>query len=231
MKRLDKDNRDQDNPDQDNPDRGNNGGPDAGGPDARGLDADAQRVAGVRRTGWQLLGMTLASFAVAFALVPLYDVFCEVTGLNGKTGRIQAADPGMEPGHRGRPVRVEFIANVNHGTALEFGPLADSLVVETGRIREIRYHVSNPTGLTLVARAVPSVAPARAARYFNKVVCFCFTEQLLEPGQSRDMSARFVVDPELPGDIRVITLSYTFFADTGSRVSSRAAEVESGVSL
>ncbi len=167
-----------------------------------------------RRTGLRLVLLTLGMFGVAAALVPFYDVFCEITGLNGKTGRISEASlSAAEGGEQARRVRVEFVANVNQSLPLEFVPLDRTLEVATGEIRVIRYRVHNRSAHTLRARAVPSVAPSAAAQYFNKVECFCFTEQLLSPGESREMPARFVIDPALPAQVRVVTLAYTFFAD------------------
>lgn len=165
-----------------------------------------------RRLVTRLVLVVAGMFAFGFALVPLYDVFCDITGLNGKTGRIAASEVLASSVDHTRVVTVQFVANLNADLPFDFAPVTHKLHVNPGEVGEIVYQARNLSDHTIVARAVPSVAPARASRYFNKIECFCFTEQTLEPGTQYDMPARFVVDPDLPAEITTMTLSYTFFA-------------------
>jgi len=155
--------------------------------------------------------LTLVMFGFGYALVPLYDVFCDITGLNGKTGRlaVQAADDiGID---FSRTVTVEFIATVNSGLPWQFAPTQKRMEVHPGALNTTTYIATNVTQHPIVGQAVPSVAPGQAASYFNKTECFCFTNQTLNPKQTKQMPVRFIVDPHLPENISVITLSYTFF--------------------
>lgn len=155
--------------------------------------------------------VVLAMFGFGFALVPLYDVFCEVTGLNGKTGRIEMEEALSQMVDEDRLVTVEFLATVNSELPWEFKPAVRRLSVHPGEVTEVSYYARNRTAETVAGQAVPSLAPGLAARYFNKTECFCFTRQTLGPGEEKNMPLRFVVDPELPEDVRTVSLSYTFF--------------------
>jgi len=163
-----------------------------------------------RRTAGRLAVLTLAMFGFGFALVPLYDVFCEITGLNGKTGRVEAAALDGRA-DQSREVTVEFITSVNGALALEFAPEVRSMKVHPGGLYEATFIARNPGPAPLVGQAVPSVAPSAAASHFNKTECFCFSRQPFDAGESKRMPVRFVVDRDLPAAVRTITLSYTFF--------------------
>jgi cytochrome c oxidase assembly protein subunit 11 len=162
-----------------------------------------------RRTVTKAAIVALAMFGFGFALVPLYDVFCDITGLGGRTGRVEASAVGKVD--TSRKVTVEFTGNAASGLPWEFRPLIKRLEVHPGEVVEVKYYVRNTASEALVGQAVPSVAPGRAAADFNKVECFCFTQQRLEPGESREMPVRFVVSTTLLDDVRTITLSYAFF--------------------
>ena len=149
-------------------------------------------------------------FGFGFAMVPLYDVFCDITGLNGKTGNQAALVDSMQV-DTSRTVEVEFIASLNDNMPWEFKPVQHSVTVHPGEPTRIDYVAVNRTGKTIVGQAVPSVAPGRAAGYFQKTECFCFTEQKLEAGEEKQMPVIFVVDPDLPEDVSQLALSYTFF--------------------
>jgi len=159
----------------------------------------------------RLAVVVLAMFGFGFALVPLYDVFCEITGLNGKTGRIAAEEALARKVDEKRLVTVEFLASVNGELPWEFRPVVRKVSVHPGEVTEVSYFASNSTGKTVAGQAIPSVAPGLAAKYFNKTECFCFTRQTLGPNEGKEMPLRFVVDPELPEDIRTVSLSYTFY--------------------
>jgi cytochrome c oxidase assembly protein subunit 11 len=164
-----------------------------------------------KRVVTRLAVVVLAMFGFGFALVPLYDVFCEITGINGKTGRIAAEEALARQVDENRLVTVEFLASVNSDLPWEFRPLVRKIRVHPGEITEVKYFASNRTGDPVAGQAIPSLAPGLAAKYFNKTECFCFTRQTLGPNEGKEMPLRFVVDPDLPEDIRTVSLSYTFY--------------------
>lgn len=159
----------------------------------------------------KLVAMVAASFAFGFALVPLYDVICEVTGIGSRTRLTQAASVTESPAATDRRVTVEFTASVPGNGAWEFAPVVTSMVVEPGRLYEAHYIATNMTDRPTTGQAVPSIAPARASRWFQKTECFCFTPQKFGPDETRDLRVRFIVDRELPPGIDRLTLSYAFY--------------------
>lgn len=186
----------------------------------------SQRSNANRRVVTRLAVVVLAMFGFGFALVPLYDVFCQVTGLNGKTGRIELEEALGEKVDTDRMVTVEFLATVNSELPWEFQPVVKKVRVHPGAVTEVKYYARNLTDNSVTGQAVPSLAPGQAARYFNKTECFCFTQQTLGPREARDMPLRFVVDPDLPAEIRTVSLSYTFYqAGDGAVGTGRQAGV------
>jgi len=161
-----------------------------------------------RRLVGRLAGTALLMFGFGFALVPLYDVFCEITGLNGKVTNTGPVSLGPDTT---RTVRVQLIATNNEAMPWEFRAQSPVLEVHPGEDRLTAYHAHNPTGRWMLGQAVPSVSPAEAAQYLHKVNCFCFDQQPLQAQESREMPLMFVVDPALPAHITTITLSYTLF--------------------
>lgn len=167
---------------------------------------------------FHLIAIPVAMFGFGYLMVPIYDIFCDITGLNGKTGSIsQAEAEALETDHD-RRVRVEFISALNQNAQWEFYPEVKSMKVTPGKSYTTTYTATNRLDRNTVGQAVPSVAPAQAATYFNKTECFCFVQQSFEPHESRQMPLVFVVDPKLPDDINTLTLSYTFF-DVNSRIN------------
>jgi cytochrome c oxidase assembly protein subunit 11 len=186
----------------------------------------SQRSHANRRIVTRLAVVVLGMFGFGFALVPLYDVFCQVTGLNGKTGRIELEEALSETVDADRMVTVEFLSTVNSELPWEFRPVVKKVRVHPGAVTEVKYYARNLTDNSVTGQAVPSLAPGQAARYFNKTECFCFTQQTLGPRESRDMPLRFVVDPDLPAEIRTVSLSYTFYqAGNGAVGTNRQAGV------
>ena len=158
----------------------------------------------------KLLGVSLAAFAFTFSLVPLYRIACEkVFGIRLEQG------PGQQAANAAakvaRTVTVQFDGGVNSKLPWAFHPEQLTMQVVPGEVNEALYFARNDSQNAIVGSAVPSVAPARASGYFTKTGCFCFTAQTLQPGESRDMPVRFIVDQDLPADVKTITLSYTFF--------------------
>ena len=172
---------------------------------------NTQRSHANRRIVTRLAVVVVAMFGFGFALVPLYDVFCKVTGLNGKTGRIELEQALSEKVDEQRLVTVEFLATVNSDLPWEFRPDVKKVRVHPGAVNEVRYFARNLTDAEVTGQAVPSLAPGLAAKYFNKTECFCFTQQTLGPREAREMPIRFVVDPDLPADVKTVSLSYTFY--------------------
>jgi cytochrome c oxidase assembly protein subunit 11 len=154
--------------------------------------------------------MTLGSFAFGFALVPLYDVFCSITGIGSRTAlRTPAALLGTPDEQRS--VTVEFVANLPNSGSFEFRPSLAEMQVHPGRLYETTFFARNLTGRDTVAQAVPSIAPGRASAYFRKAECFCFVPQRFARDEGRDMTVRFSIDPKLPADVDRITLAYSFY--------------------
>lgn len=170
-----------------------------------------QRQAAARRTVRKALWACLGTFSFCFAMIPLYQIYCEITGANGKTGQIAAARAGAVD--TSRSVEVQFDGAVHSGLSWAFQPLQRSMKVHPGAIIEAKFVARNFGPVAVVGKAVPSVAPGEASLYFNKTECFCFTQQKLDPGQTMELPVRFVVDPAMPGSVHRLTLSYTFFAD------------------
>lgn len=164
--------------------------------------------------------VAVAMFGFGYLLVPLYDVICEVTGLNGKTGEISEAEVSekyqLDPN---RTVKVQFVANHNGTMPWDFGPSVATMEVHPGKVYSTNFVARNSTGRDMVAQAVPSVAPGLASRYFNKTECFCFDQQPLAAGEEKDMPLRFIVDPRLPKKVDTLTLAYTIFDVTDKAVN------------
>jgi cytochrome c oxidase assembly protein subunit 11 len=151
-------------------------------------------------------------FGFGFALVPLYDVFCEITGINGKTGRVEASTIDANAVDTSRMIEVRFLANISPGLPWSFEPLVKKMEVHPGKLYEAMYRVRSTTEGVTVGQAVPSVSPGLAAEHFNKTECFCFTQQALEGSEVREMPLQFIIDNAISENIEQITLSYTFFS-------------------
>lgn len=164
-----------------------------------------------RNLVWKVAGLGLAMFAFGFALVPLYDVICTVTGFGGKTASAAAAVVAEQP-DPSRTVRVELLASVPRGVPFTLEPEVSHLDVHPGEIYETHFRARNLTGSPRTAQAVPSVAPGAAARYFKKFECFCFTSQQFAANEELTLKLSFMVAPELPADVDTLSLSYTYFA-------------------
>ncbi len=174
-----------------------------------------------KHTGLLLL-LAAGMFGFSFALVPLYDVFCELTGLNGKTGGSASAqsssadERAYENGNEAinRTVTIQFLAQVGNGMPWEFRPMERQLSVQPGKSYTTHFYVRNRASQAVIGQAVPSVSPGEAALHLHKTECFCFTQQRLEAGQDMEMPVTFIVDRELPEEIQTFSLSYTLFRGT-----------------
>lgn len=166
--------------------------------------------------------IVLGMFAFGFALVPLYQLLCSVTGLNGSTtGRIKDTSVSQALIDTSRLITVEFDATNNANLPWEFYPLVKKVQVHPGEIKEVVYYAKNISDRTIIAQAIPGVTPWQATNHFNKTECFCFVRQKLEPGEAREMPLRFVVDTGLPTTFNTITLSYTFMDTDRSHFKTR----------
>jgi cytochrome c oxidase assembly protein subunit 11 len=159
-----------------------------------------------------LFGLVFGMVGLAFASVPLYDLFCKVTGFGGTTQRAEG------PAGRilDRTVKVRFNADVNGAMPWSFHPEVREVELRLGEQGMVAYRAENRADAPVTGTATFNVTPEKAGIYFNKIQCFCFTEQRLEPGQAVDMPVSFFVDPALAADrnlddVHTITLSYTFF--------------------
>lgn len=167
-----------------------------------------------RRLVIRLLAVVVGMFAFGFALVPIYDVMCQAFGINGKTA---GAYQGQQAVDESRQVRVQFLATNSADMVWEFHPKADELTVVAGASNEMLFVAHNPTDMPMTAQAIPSVAPSKAAAFFHKTECFCFTQQVLQPGERIEMPVRFIVDRDLPKDVKHLTLAYTLFDITARK--------------
>ena len=172
------------------------------------------------KTAKKLGLVAVAMFGFGYLMVPIYNILCEVTGINGKTGRITQSQVNANDVDVDRFVTVEFDTNVNPNLPWTFKAVEFKQQVRPGEIAEAVFVVENESNKIVVGQAVPSVAPEQASLFFNKTECFCFTNQELAPGEKKDMIVRYVVDSDLPEKITTMTLSYTFF-----KVSEKAIAV------
>lgn len=182
--------------------------------------------AGNSRVITRLVLLVVGMFGFGFALVPLYDVFCDVTGLNGKTSGRAAVIDSIQI-DESREIKVEFLTSLNENMPWEFRPLQESVKVHPGQPTKVDFVARNLTDRDMTGQAIPSVSPGLAAKYFQKTECFCFTEQLLKAGEEKIMPLLFVVDPSVSKDVHEISLSYTFFIKPGTEGADRGVKTSS----
>ncbi len=175
---------------------------------------------GHRRLVSRLLLIVAGSVLFTLALVPLYNVLCRVTGLNGRAyeeASFQVGGFNVATATRpnrvdySRVVTVEFTTTVMPGLPWEMRPLTRTLTVHPGDVQTVKYQVHNLSGRTISGQAIPGVTPGQAARYFHKIECFCFAHQSLGPYEEREMVVVFVIRPDLDTEVRELTLAYAFF--------------------
>lgn len=171
----------------------------------------AKRQAENRKLVTSLVLFAGGMLAFAFVVLPpLYEVFCEVTGLGGRTNTT-AAEVSEETTAPARDVRLEFVTTVNEYAPWEFTAELDAMDIQPGKLYEAMFFARNLTDRQKIAQAVPSVAPPQAAKHFKKLECFCFSQQEFAAREQKEMPVRFIIDSDLPEHIDTITLSYTFF--------------------
>jgi cytochrome c oxidase assembly protein subunit 11 len=165
-----------------------------------------------KRLAFAIGSLIIGMVALTYAFVPLYSIFCKLTGLGGtlKQTRVSADRKGS------RIIKVRFDANIDKNLPWEFKPLQQEVEVRTGENVLVFYSAKNNSDKAIIGTAVYNVTPHKAAIYFNKIECFCFEEQLLKPGQRMSMPVTFFIDPDIEEeanlkDVKTITLSYSFF--------------------
>lgn len=161
----------------------------------------------------KLVCIALGMFGFGYALVPLYDVFCDITGLNGKTESKAVIEAKYEV-DTNRELTLEFMTSLNESAPMVFRAKTKKMKVHPGQYYTVNFYAKNKTDKNMVARAIPSVSPGPVAEFLKKTECFCFSEQRFEPKQGKTMPVRFVIDPELPEKYKTMTLAYTFFDNT-----------------
>ncbi|MFS2156322.1 cytochrome c oxidase assembly protein [Pseudomonas sp. Pseusp122] len=171
----------------------------------------------LRRLVTRLLLLAVLMFAFGFALVPLYTVMCKAFGINGKTGDQYRSTQMIDDS---RKVRVQFLSTNAADMVWGFYPEAQELDVHPGAVNQMLFVAQNPTDKPMTAQAVPSISPGTAAVYFHKTECFCFTQQVLQPGERIEMPVRFIVDRALPDEVKHLTLAYTLFDITARQPPS-----------
>lgn len=205
----------------------------------QGKQAETRRLTG------KLLLVVVGMFGFGFLLIPLYNVMCDALGINGRFTELEGGAVDVaEQQRRGRAasarvdesreVRVQFLTQLNQNLNWEFRALDNAVTVHPGQVMEVHFYAKNLTGREVIGQAVPSIVPGRAFKYFTKMECFCFSKQVLKPGEEVEMPLRFVVRPDLPKDIKTISLAYTFFdtenragrVKTGSPEAARPAELK-----
>jgi cytochrome c oxidase assembly protein subunit 11 len=196
------------------------GAPDTGRPGRR------------RLTGLLAAGLVFGMVGLTFAASPLYRLFCQVTGYGGTTQRADAgADRVLD-----RLITIRFDANVDRSLGWHFAPAQRQVMLRVGETAEIAYQIRSAAQVATTGTAVFNVTPEQAGGYFNKIACFCFTEQTLSPGQTLDMPVVFFVDPAIADDpdldyIDTITLSYTFYPVANPKPVAAAGGIGQGERL
>ena len=177
------------------------------------------RALGLSRTVLWTTAFALAMFGFGFAMVPLYNVFCDLTGINGNTTSLKRKTDLEYVEDDGRAIKVQFLSAVNQEARWDFNPVEFEMEVHPGKVYTAQFIAKNLRNQAVVGQAIPSVMPSVAALHFHKTECFCFTQQAFKPNERREMPVSFVVDPNLPDDVETITLAYTFFDITPTTAS------------
>jgi cytochrome c oxidase assembly protein subunit 11 len=167
----------------------------------------------------RLLLFTAGAFGFGYALVPLYDVLCDVTGFGNERRLAQKSVIAAKPDEK-RDIVVEFLAELPSNGNWVFKPVLARMTVHPGQLYTADFIAKNLTGRDITAQAVPGIAPTKAAPFFHKTECFCFTPQSFKTNEERVLPVRFVIDPAIPAYVDRLTLAYTFYDDT-TRVVTR----------
>ncbi len=182
----------------------------------------------VRKLGF----VTILMFGFGYAMVPLYNVMCNAFGINGRFTAIADGTykaPTSTAGNvvdANRTVTVEFMTTLNNNLDWDFYPETHVMQVHPGQTMSAKFYAKNKTGRAIVAQAIPSIVPSQAVKYFSKIECFCFSQQVFAAGEAKDMPLVFFVDSALPKDVKTISLSYTFFVAPDQKKAQAANSVQ-----
>ncbi len=169
----------------------------------------------------RLVLIAIGMFGFGFAMWPLYNVFCDLTGLGGRGVKVVENAGELEVSDR--QIKIRFDATVNSALPWVFQPKEKAMVVSLGEMNEALYLAMNVTDESLTGRATYNVTPPEASLYFVKTECFCFTEQVLLANESREMPVYYFIQPDLPEHIKEIALSYTFYRDENTSAVAQAS--------
>ena len=172
----------------------------------------------------KLVLVSVGMFGFGFAMWPLYNVFCDLTGLGGRGVKVADAPAALQKSDR--QVKIRFDATVNSGLPWVFQPQENSTTITLGEMSETLYLAMNTTDEAMTGHAIYNVTPPEASLYFVKTECFCFTQQLLHANETREMPVYYFVQPDLPEHIKEITLSYTFFRDESAQGLAMAEDAQ-----
>jgi cytochrome c oxidase assembly protein subunit 11 len=161
--------------------------------------------------------MVAGSFGFGFALVPLYNVFCEAAGIRVNDRPVAVTESAATS----RRVTLEFVSALAAGSEWEITPLANDIVVQPGKLSSAQFRIHNRSTQPATGQAVPSVAPAVTARYLQKTECFCFSPQAFAGDQTRDFTVRFILDPALPSQVDRMTLAYSIYTLPAQKLAAR----------
>ena len=190
---------------------------------------DDNRPSHVKLVG-KLVLVAVGMFGFGFAMWPIYNVFCDLTGLGGRGVKVAEGSVAVEKSDR--QIKIRFDATVNSSLPWVFQPQEKSDTIFLGEMSETLYLAMNTTDQAITGHAIYNVTPPEASLYFVKTECFCFTQQLLQANESREMPVYYFVQPDLPEHIKEITLSYTFFRDEsaqGLAIAGAASDSVDGV--
>ncbi|MAW49149.1 MAG: cytochrome c oxidase assembly protein [Gammaproteobacteria bacterium] len=163
------------------------------------------------KTAKKLIFICFSMFLFSFALIPLYNVICDVTGLNGNTSNLKEKVEAYKENVSSEKLNIQFISHQSNDNKLLFKPSEFEMIISPGKVYSTMYVATNKTNTTIVGQAVPSVSPNEASKYLKKIECFCFEEQTFKPGEVVKLPLYFAIDEKLPNRIKTVTLSYSFF--------------------
>jgi cytochrome c oxidase assembly protein subunit 11 len=183
-------------------------------PESESAASAANTKAANRKLAWQLGVFATCSLAFGFALVPLYDVLCEVTGYGNRKTLLEAQEAQPADQQASREVTVEFVSTLPTVGEWQFRPSVTSMKVQTGQLASATFVAKNMLSQPATGQAVPSISPHEASGFFRKTECFCFTPQHFGASEERELTVRFVVDTNLPRNVDRLTLAYSMFGAT-----------------
>ena len=163
------------------------------------------------KTAKKLIFICFSMFLFSFALIPIYNVICDVTGLNGNTSNLKEKVEQYSENISAEKLNIQFISHQTNNNKLSFKPLEFEMTISPGKVYSTMYIATNKTNSKIVGQAIPSVSPNEASRYLKKIECFCFEEQTFKPGEVVKLPLYFAIDEKLPNRIKTVTLSYSFF--------------------